>query len=64
MIEVLKKEVVSTYWICVVLLVLLAFLCGPPLLIMWAVGPMNFMGFLFWFLVWLIVRAGVNKYVL
>lgn len=63
MISLLKKEVQSTFWVLTALLFIAVFMFLPPLLVNWLVGPGNVVGFIGWNVVWLIFRAGVNKYV-
>lgn len=63
MIETLKKEALSTFWIAVAVLFILCVVAGPAVLMMWLVGPFTFVGFIFWSVVWLILRAGITRYV-
>lgn len=60
--KALIDEARSTFWILISVLFILLFIAGPPLIMQWLFGPSGFLGFLFWSVIYLSVRAGVSKY--
>lgn len=62
MLTALWNEVKSTFWVAVAVFLVVGILVLPPLLLTYLIGPATFGGFVFWSVVYLIVRAGVTKF--